>query len=89
MRHADGMEGIKVCAPGPGKCPICATEHDPSAPHDRDSLYYQYRLYRDNNRFPSWENAMNHCSEKVRAAWRKKLARRGVDSKAEGVTGHV
>ena len=86
MRHRDGMEGIKVCAPGAGKCPICATAHDPKEPHDRDSLYYQYRFYRDNKRFPTWNDAMRHCGEAVRSAWKKRLARRGVD--LEENTGH-
>lgn len=34
----------------PGTCPICATEHDPTLPHNRDSLAYQYKFYDEHGR---------------------------------------
>ena len=64
--------------PRPGTCPACAVNHDPAAPHDRDSLYYQMRFYQEHGRFPTWGDAMAHCEEYVRDIWRVELARRGV-----------
>ena len=72
------MDEIRITAPAPGLCPVCATRHDEKKPHDRDSLYYQNQFYRENKRFPTWEDAMTHCAPATQAAWRKKLAKRGI-----------
>lgn len=76
MYPKDGA--IKVAAPSPGKCKICATAHDPQEPHDRNSLYYQNRFHRSHKRFPTWGDAMAHCKEPVKAAWKEKLLAQGV-----------
>lgn len=78
MRSNEGMDEIRITAPAPGLCPVCATRHDPHDPHDRDSLFYQNQFYRKYRRFPTWGDAMAHCDEATRTAWRKKLARRGI-----------
>lgn len=75
---SDGMKEIKVVAPVPGSCPICATRHDPKEPHDRDSLYYQNYFRKKHKRFPTWDDAMSHCKESVKKDFKKKLARRGI-----------
>lgn len=69
---------IHIIAPTPGTCPICATKHDAQAPHDKESLYYVNQFYRENRRLPSWEDAMSHCAETVKAEYRAKLKKRGV-----------
>lgn len=69
---------IRISAPGEGKCPVCATAHDPREPHDPTSLYYQNRFHRKNKRFPLWKDAMAHCSSATQMAWRKKLLAAGV-----------
>ena len=74
----DGIEEIKVVPPAPGACRICATKHDPKEPHDRDSLYYQNWFHRKYKRFPTWEDAMSHCSKKTKAEYKKILAQRGI-----------
>lgn len=78
MRPSDGMEEIRITAPGPGTCPICATIHDERDPHDRDSLYYQNRFYKAHKRFPSWLDAMRHCTDMTKAVWVDKLNKRGI-----------
>lgn len=72
------MEEIRIKPPGPHACRICATVHRPEYPHDRDSLYYQNWFYRRHKRFPTWFDAMAHCSEKIRAEYTETLARRGI-----------
>lgn len=74
----DNFEEIKIKAPGPGTCKLCATVHRPEEPHDRDSLYYQHRFRLRYKRFPTWEDAMAHCSEDMKARYAAKLARRGI-----------
>lgn len=67
---------IKIIPPLPGVCRICAARHDPAEPHDRDSLYYQNGFYRKHKRFPTWDDAMEHCSEAVKEEFREKLRRK-------------
>lgn len=78
MRLYDGMEEVKIVAPGPKVCPICATRHIKNAPHDRDSLYYQNHFRKTHKRFPTWEDAMEHCTEATKSAFRKELEKRGI-----------
>lgn len=81
------MQEIRVVPPSPGSCPICATKHDPKEPHDRDSLYYKNWFRKRYKRFPTWADAMAHCSERTKKEWKKRLARRGiiVEEEMEGV----
>lgn len=53
----------------PDACPVCGVKHDPNLPHDRDSLYYQYSFRKKHGRWPTWEDAMDHCSEDMKIAW--------------------
>ncbi len=68
--------------PPPGACPECAVKHDPGQPHDQASLAYRYKFYDQHGRWPSWEDAMAHCSEDVKALWVAQLRRLGVDISA-------
>ena len=72
------MDQVMILPPKKGTCQECATEHDPAWPHNRDSLYYQMRFYQRNKRFPTWVDAMAHCCETMKIAWKKELAARGV-----------
>lgn len=72
----DELSEIKIVAPGPGRCHVCATAHRKEDPHDRDSLYYQNRFFRKHKRFPTWEDAMSHCTEERKAAFRDELKQR-------------
>lgn len=59
--------------PREGTCPVCATEHDPAEPHNADSLYYQYRFYGLRGRWPTWADAVAHCTPEMRDGWRWQL----------------
>lgn len=61
-----------------GTCPECATAHMPEMPHNQQSLYYQYHFYADNKRFPTWDDAMAHCTNKVKDLWMRELSKQGV-----------
>ena len=63
----------------PGTCPMCAVKHDPEQPHNRDSLTFQYKFYDEHGRWPTWADAMEHCSEEVKAYWKAALKARGVE----------
>ena len=72
-----------------GVCPVCAVKHDPAQPHNRDSLYYQYRFFAERKRWPTWTDAMSHCDDAIKQFWKKELRERGVPeellAEAEGV----
>lgn len=57
-----------------GVCPECAVDHPKEAPHNRDSLFYNYYFFNKNGRWPTWKDAMEHCSDERKAEWRKALA---------------
>jgi hypothetical protein len=66
-------------------CPECGRDHEPTEPHNRDSLLYQYR-FRSREaqagreaRWPTWEDAMAHCNEDMKAQWRAGLRILGRD----------
>ncbi len=73
-----GIENMMILPPKPGACPECAATHDPKFPHNRDSLYYQMKFRQKHGRFPTWNDAMAHCSELTKACYRVELAKRGV-----------
>lgn len=58
----------------PGVCQECARDHPPELPHDQPSLYYQYRFYAREGRWPTWDDAAAHCTPEVRELWMKALA---------------
>lgn len=62
----------------PGTCPMCAVKHDPQMPHNKDSMTYQYKFYDLNGRWPTWVDAMAHCTPEIRELWLEALEQRGV-----------
>ncbi len=70
--------GLTLLPPPAGKCRECAVDHAPTDPHNKDSLYYQYHFYGRTGRWPTWDDALAHCSEEVRRVWRGELDRMGV-----------
>jgi hypothetical protein len=71
--------------PKPGTCNVCATKHEPELPHNRDSLYYQMAFQSEHGRWPTWADAMTHCSVQMQETWRKLLRERGVTEDDIGV----
>lgn len=72
--------GLKMLGKVPdGTCPECAVEHEPGQPHNRGSLAYQYKFYDKHGRFPTWKDAMEHCSDEVKELWIAELERHGID----------
>jgi hypothetical protein len=79
MGHLKEKHGVKLLEnTQPGVCPMCAVTHDPEMPHDQQSLAYQYKFYDQYGRWPTWADAIAHCSEEVKAIWREALAEHGI-----------
>lgn len=62
-----------------GTCPECAVKHDPEQPHNKDSLAYQYKFYDKHGRWPTWKDAMEHCSDEVKEFWIQNLKAHGIE----------
>lgn len=62
----------------PGTCEECATEHSADQPHNQGSLFYRMKFHAEKGRWPTWEDAMAHCSEEVKLLWKEELRKRGV-----------
>ena len=70
---------VKGKSTPPGTCPECAVEHPADQPHNQQSLAYQYKFYDQHGRWPTWIDAMAHCTDEVKAFWIAELCSRGVD----------
>lgn len=68
-------------------CQECAVKHEPSFPHNRDSLFYQMHFRKEHGRWPTWADAIAHCDERAKPAIKALLEREGVWSEpVEGMT---
>lgn len=71
---------FNILPPPAGHCQECGTKHNPAQPHNAASLHYQYGFYAKNDgRWPTWIDAMAHCTDEVREAWTFQLKKAGVD----------
>ena len=59
--------------PRPEVCQECAVDHGPEEPHNAQSLYYQYWFRGQRGRWPTWWDAIQHCSQDVKAFWEQEL----------------
>lgn len=71
---------IKIKAPLKGTCQICAFPHKKDEMHEVESLYYKLRFFNANHRLPTFEDAIAHCSETQKEAYRKSREEREVES---------
>lgn len=77
--------GVILAQPGPGECHLCNKAHAPEEPHNAQSMAYQYRFYAKEGRFPTWLDAMVHCSPQVQWIWTHTLEELGVDVQGGGI----
>lgn len=68
---AEKKNAMTILGPPPDKCQVCAVAHDHDQSHNQQSLYYQMRFYAEHSRWPTWTDAMSHCTPEVRAVWRR------------------
>jgi hypothetical protein len=50
-------------------------KHGAEEPHDAGSLYYQYRFYGLRGRWPTWADAVAHCTAQTQELWRMALSK--------------
>lgn len=76
MNNLGGFKLLKSVKEG--HCPECAVKHQPGLPHNQQSLYYQYNFREQHGRWPTWKDAMSHCSAEMKQYWIKELSKKGV-----------
>ncbi|MDP2662870.1 MAG: hypothetical protein Q8R28_19315 [Dehalococcoidia bacterium] len=84
MQMSDAT-GMYLLPPAPDVCQECAGKHEPDWPHNQQSLYYQYAFWARHRRWPTWVDALAHCSPEMQAAWRAALADRGIQVDRDAV----
>lgn len=91
MSQKQAQHSVTLLPAAPDKCPMCACEHDPQMPHNQQSLFYQYKFREGNGRWPTWKDAIAHCSQEMQKAWRAELEKLGAWSEPvkEGSPEHV
>lgn len=70
---------FKLVPPHPDACQVCGRmpAHEPEQPHDASRLHYKYWFYFQHKRWPTWKDAMAHCTPAMQVAWEKELRARG------------
>lgn len=63
MATDDQMMDIRLLAPVPGSCPMCAGKHGADEPHTIESLYYRIKFRQEYGRAPTAEDAAAHLQE--------------------------
>jgi hypothetical protein len=71
--------------PPKSTCPICATKHEAQMPHNQQSIYYQYRFYGVRGRWPTWADAVAHCSDEMQAYWKEQLGEHWTEPDGEPI----
>jgi hypothetical protein len=79
------MKEGTLLPPAPHLCQACAIEHHPTMPHNCQSMFFQYWFYQQNDRFPSWLDAMSHCSPEIQEQWKAALIEKGQNLEHRGI----
>lgn len=83
LMNVTRISKMHILPPAPDTCQECAVKHEPSLTHDNRSLYYQVTFYNKHKRYPTWDDAMAHCSPEVKQATVEVLTKNGL-YKSEG-----
>lgn len=78
MKKKPATHSVTLLPCAPNVCQQCAVDHKPEYPHNQQSLYYQYKFYEQNGRWPTWTDALAHCTEELRQFWIVELRKAGV-----------
>jgi len=74
----DLKSAFTLLPPAKHLCQECAFEHEPSAPHNLQTLFYGVYFNLKHGRIPTWSDALAHCSDELRNRWIVELKKKGV-----------
>ncbi len=72
---SEKQNAMTMLPPAPDVCQECATAHNHDEPHNQQSLYYQMHFQARHGRWPTWTDALAHCSDDVKQHWRQELVK--------------
>jgi hypothetical protein len=81
VKTIDLLKEGTLLPPAADKCQVCAVKHHEAQPHNAESLYYKMWFKKQHDRWPTWKDAMAHCTEEMKAFWVKHLKSHGIDVK--------
>lgn len=70
---------VTFLPPPAGACPHCALFHEDDEPHDPQSPYYRSHFYAEHARWPTWADAIAHCSDEMHDIYRMLLVPLGAE----------
>ena len=65
------------------QCEECHTYHNPLLPHDPTNPYYKESFFKKYGRYPTWNDAMEHCPAAVQVMVRRALKECGYDTASD------
>lgn len=74
---------LSILPPKIGSCALCGELHDKREPHNNSSILYQHKFRMKYGRYPTWEDAMGHCSLYVKKRFAEELAKAGIEVNTE------
>ena len=83
MSELKQVGAFKLLPPRPDVCQTCATKHEPAQAHNAQSLYYQYAFFSEKGRWPTWADAIAHCTPEIQAFWKAELTKRNAWTEPE------
>lgn len=81
VKTIDLLKEGTLLPPAADKCQMCAVKHEPEQAHDGKSLYYQMWFKKNYGRWPTWADAIEHCTPEVKAFWVEQLKKHGIEVK--------
>lgn len=77
VRHPH-LQPWAMLPPNPDVCQECAVKHEPDMPHNQQSMFWQYNFLGKHGRWPTWADALAHCTPEMQQHWIRELAKHGV-----------
>lgn len=81
VKTIDLLKEGTLLPPAKDKCQECAVKHDPAQAHNAESLYYKMWFKKQHDRWPTWKDAISHCTPEVQAIWIESLKNHGIEVK--------
>jgi hypothetical protein len=72
------MKEMTLLPPAPHLCQKCAVDHKPEQPHNQQSMFWHVWFKKEFGRYPTWRDAMEHCTDEMKGFWIIELSKRGV-----------
>lgn len=79
VKTIDLLKEGTLLPPPPDKCQVCGGKHEAEQPHNAQSLYYKMSFRKQHDRWPTWKDAMEHCSEEVKSFWIEQLKKHNIE----------